>query len=114
MSVSAGYRTYALDQLNRVEPVTARSMFGGVGLYARGLFFALMDDDVTYFKVDDVNRSAFEAAGMGPFRPFPDQPEAVMQYYELPGEVLEDIDQLRGWVQDAVAVAGRARRKKRR
>lgn len=114
MSVSEGYQTYVIDQLNRVEPVTARRMFGGVGLYSRGLFFGLMDDDVTYLKVDDLTRGRFEAAGMGPFRPFPDQPEAVMQYYELPGDALEDVEVLQGWVREAVGVAARAKRKKRR
>lgn len=114
MSVSEGYRTYVLDQMNRVEPVTARSMFGGVGLYARGLFFAILDDDVTYLKVDDVTRPAFEAAGMGPFRPFPDQPEAVMQYYELPGDALEDVPRLAEWMTGAFDVALRSKRKKRR
>lgn len=114
MSVSEGYRTYVLDQLSRVGPVTARNMFGGVGLYSRGLFFALMDDDVTYFKVDDQTRGRFEAAGAGPFRPFPGQPEYVMQYYELPGDALEDAEVLCAWVRDALDVATRSRRKKRR
>jgi DNA transformation protein len=43
-------------------------MFGGVGLYSGDLFFALMDDDVLYFKVDD-DQGALREAGMGSFRP---------------------------------------------
>ena len=62
-------------------------MFGGAGLYHDGLFFGLIDDDALYLKVDDSNRIDFEARGKGPFRPFPDRPEAVMNYYEVPGEV---------------------------
>ena len=53
MSVSDGFRAFALEQLQRTTPdVRARSMFGGVGVYAGDMFFALMDDDVLYFKVD--------------------------------------------------------------
>lgn len=112
MAVSAEYREFALEQLGRVTPVTSRSMFGGVGVYADGLFFALMDDDALYLKVDDSNRGAFEAAGSGPFRPFGD--EHAMQYYELPADVLEDAEALRPWVHGALDVARAARRKKKR
>ena len=112
MSVSPEYRDYVLEQLARVAPVTSRSMFGGVGIYTDGLFFALMDDDNLYLKVDDGNRSDFEAIGSGPFRPFGD--ERTMQYYELPADVLEDVDALRGWVEGAIGVARRARVKKKR
>lgn len=113
MAVSDSYRTWVLEQLGRVAPVTSRRMFGGLGIYAGGLFFALVDDDVLYFKVDDGNRPDFEAEGMGPFRPFGDDGGA-MQYFEVPGHVLEDLGALRRWTDAAVAVAERARRRKRR
>ena len=111
MPVSADYREFVLEQLGRVVPVTSRSMFGGVGIYSDGLFFALLDDDTTYLKVDDSNRGDFEAAGMGPFNPF-DDPKQVMQYYELPADLLEDADALRPWVFKALDVARAARKKK--
>jgi DNA transformation protein len=81
-------------------------MFGGAGLYFDGLFFALVADDVLYFKVDDSNRSDYEAASMDPFCPFPDKPYA-MQYYEVPIDVLENRDTLRDWAQKALDVAER-------
>ena len=113
MTVTAEYREFVLEQLGRVTPVTSRSMFGGVGVYADGLFFALMDDDTLYLKVDDSNRGDFEAAGTGPFRPFGDG-QHVMQYYELPADLLEDADRLRPWVLKALDVARAARLKKRK
>ena len=113
MSVSNGFRALVLEQLARTTPgVRARSMFGGVGLYAGDLFFALVDDDVLYFKVDDHTRPRFEALGMGPFQPGGDGGE-VMQYYEVPADVLEDAEVLAPWVADAVEVARRARSRKR-
>ena len=101
-----------LEQLGRVVQVTARNMFGGVGIYADGLFFALMDDDTLYLKVDDGNRATFETIGSGPFRPYGD--ERTMQYYELPADLLEDSETLRSWVDGAVAAARRARTRKRK
>ena len=73
MPVTPSYRDFVLDQLGRVLPkVRARSMFGGVGIYAGDFFFALIARDVLYFKVDDTNRGEFAARGMGPFFPFGD------------------------------------------
>jgi DNA transformation protein and related proteins len=112
VSVSDGFRTFVLEQLARTtRGLRARNMFGGVGLYAGDLFFALMDDDVLYFKVDDNTRARFEELGMGPFRPAGDGGE-VMQYYEVPADVLEDAEALAPWATDAVEVAKRARSRK--
>ena len=104
MPVSDEYMTYVIDQLDAVGPVQARRMFGGAGLYLDGLFFALIADDVLYFKVDDSNRTDYKSYGMGPFRPFPDKPN-IMQYYEVPIEVLENRDTLRDWAKKALLVA---------
>jgi TfoX/Sxy family transcriptional regulator of competence genes len=41
-------------------------MFGGVGIYAGNLFFALIADDTVYFKVDAATRPQFEERGMAP------------------------------------------------
>jgi DNA transformation protein len=101
-----------LEQLRRiVADVRARCMFGGVGVYAGERFFALMDDDTLYLKVDDATRGRFEARGMGPFRPGGESGE-VMHYYEVPGDVLEDVDLLAPWIEEAVAVAARAKRRR--
>jgi DNA transformation protein len=110
MPVSPTYRTFVLEQLGRVvEGVRSRSMFGGIGIYAGEFFFALIADDTLFFKVDDTNRSDFEAQGMEPFRPFGEHGE-VMQYYCVPAEVLEDVEALERWVEKSVAVARRIRR----
>lgn len=87
-------------------------MFGGVGIYAGSFFFALIADDVVYFKVDDANRADFEARGMGPFRPYGETGE-VMQYYEVPPDLLEEPEQLRAWAEKAVAVARRKKAKRK-
>jgi DNA transformation protein len=112
MTVSAGYQTFVLDQLRRVLPaVRAKRMFGGVGLYSDELFFALIDDDALYLKVDDVTRPDFEQRGLRPFQPF-GEGSAPMQYYQLPEDLLEDPEALRPWTEGAVAAAHRAKQKK--
>lgn len=109
MSVSASFRTFVLEQLGRGVPgIRARNMFGGVGIYSAESFFALIADDTLYLKVDESNRSDFEARGMGPFRPYGETGEA-MQYYQVPDDLLEDSEVLAQWSEKAITVARRSR-----
>ena len=109
MAVNESFRSFVLDQLSRVATrIRSRSMFGGVGIYSGDLFFALIDGDTLYLKVDDSNRGDFEARGLGPFRPFGDDGE-TMQYYQVDEGILEDVNELRPWVDKSVSVA-RAKR----
>jgi DNA transformation protein and related proteins len=115
MPVSPNYREGIEDRLGAVVPaLKLKSMFGGVGVYSGASFFALLDDDRLYFKVDATNRGDFEAAGLGPFRPFPDKPDYVMQYYEVPASVLDDAAILREWAAKAIAVAASKKKKSSR
>lgn len=110
MAVSKTYRDFVLEQLGRVTPVSGKSMFGGAGIYAQGLFFALIAEDRLYFKVDDATRPDFERRGMEPFRPFGE--DSAMGYYEVPADVVEDIAQLELWIGKASDVAAKAKRRK--
>lgn len=108
MPVSPDYRAYVLEQLACLGHVAGKSMFGGVGLYLDGVFFALIAGDVLYFKVDDRTRRAYEAAGMSAFNPYPNRSVTMNCYYEVPVEVLEDEDRLRTWGREALDVARRS------
>ncbi len=110
MAVSESFRQFVLEQLGRVTPVSGKSMFGGVGIYAQGLFFALIAEDRLYFKVNDATRPDFERRGMEPFRPFGE--DSAMGYYEVPADVAEDVNQLEAWMKKTIDVAARARQGK--
>jgi DNA transformation protein and related proteins len=107
LNVTDAFRAFVLDQLEGLGDVTWRSMFGGVGLYCRGLFFGIIARDVVYLKADDQNRPDYERAGMKPFKPYPDRP-STMQYYAVPLEVVESALDLVVWARKAVAAADRA------
>jgi DNA transformation protein len=114
MTVSPTFRTFVLEQLRRTtQGIHDRSMFGGVGIYAAEHFFALIDEDTLYFKADASNRPQFEQRGMNPFQPYGPEGE-VMQYYQVPEDVLEDPDELGRWATAALAVAARSKRAKSR
>ncbi len=113
MAVSEEYLGYVLDLLAGFGAVVSRRMFGGAGLYRDGMMFALIADDVLYFRVDDTNRADYEAANRGPFRPYRDR-KTVLPYYEVPVEVVEDRAELAAWAEKACAAALRARRERPR
>jgi len=113
MRVSDGCREFVLEQLSDVKALHARSMFGGIGLYAGDVFFGILAADVLYLKVDDSNRSSYESEGMKPFTPFTNQ-TMTMSYYEVPVRVLEDRDELARWVRTSIRVAATAAARKKR
>ena len=108
LRVSDSFRAFVLDQLGEVGDVVPRAMFGGVGLYHRGVFFGIIAGDVLYLKVDDSTRPGYERAGMKPFMPYPER-GGTMQYYAVPLDVLESSAELKEWARRAIQVAGRGR-----
>lgn len=113
MAVSESFKEYVHDQMRELESVSFKKMFGGYGIYADGLIFGLIADDILYFKVDDFNRADYEHAGMGPFKPFADKP-MLMPYYEIPVDVLEDRELLADWAKKALQVSACAPAKKKK
>ena len=110
MGFSPKYREIVQERLSAVVPIQSKAMFGGVGIYSQGLFFALIAEDRLYLKADDTNRGDFEKAGMGAFYPF-DSPKP-MHYWELPPGVIDKKRELALWVDKALRVAEAAKRKK--
>jgi DNA transformation protein and related proteins len=109
LRVSTGFREFVLGQLADVRGLHARSMFGGIGLYADGVFFGIVAGDVLYLKVDERSRPDYERADAYPFRPYTDRP-VTMQYYSVPAGIVEDSAILCVWARRAVTVARTANR----
>ena len=85
MPVSTDYKTFIQDLLSEFGPVTIRNMFGGAGIYADGVMFAILVDDTLYLKADEVSASGFAAEGKGPFTYRPkDRAPIAMSYGRCP------------------------------
>ena len=109
MAARSEFVDHLHDLLAPLGDVRIRAMFGGFGAYLDGVMFGLIADDTLYLKVDDVNRAAFEAAGVGPFmyRRAGRDPTA-MAYYQAPPDAMEDPAVLLDWARGAAAAAFRA------
>lgn len=104
MSVSASYLSFVLEQLAGVPRVVTKRMFGGMGIYSDGTFFAVIDNDTLFFKVDETLAKKYRDKGMPPFAPIPGA-KPMLGYYQVPPDVLEDGATLAKWAKESIAVA---------
>ncbi|VWD56134.1 competence protein TfoX [Burkholderia lata] len=104
-------------QLAPLGNVTVVRFFGGAALRLDGVMFGFMSRGSLFLRVDDVNRPAFVAAGMGSFSyERPTRTVSLVGYYETPADVLEDAGALFDWCRSAyraALLAGPPKRKAR-
>jgi DNA transformation protein len=106
MAVSPAARARIEQALSQIVPVRIRPMFGGAGIYAGDLFFALIgSDDTLYLKTDDANRTLYTDAGAQQFMNMP--------YYSVPEHIFADPAELAEWTVQALGAAERGREAKR-
>jgi DNA transformation protein len=86
-------------------------MFGGQGIYAGDLMFALEIGGELYLKIDDNSLPAFQAAGSRPFTYERDGRLAQMSYWRLPDGAVDDPEEAARWGGMALEAAMRAARK---
>jgi DNA transformation protein len=86
-------------------PVTVRRMFGGAGIYADGVMFALIVDDAIFLKADSATQDRFRAEGQGPFVYEGKGKPMTFSYWRLPDRLYDDPDELADWARAALALA---------
>ncbi len=97
------------DHLTGFGPTSFKRMFGGVGLFAQGIMFGLIADDVLYFKKDADNTKMFDAEGLSSFcYESKTGKRTILSYCRAPERVLDDPDEMQHWAQSAMAAAIRA------
>ncbi len=90
-----------MDQLSSLD-IEVRRMFGARGLYLNGRFVAIIHGGTLYLKTSAESRQPFIEAGMKPFQPNKNQ--IIKSYYQVPGDIVEDADELCEWFKVAAKV----------
>ncbi len=109
MSADDGLIAWVAEVLAAHGTVTSRRMMGGATLYLDGTVFAIVLDDMLWFKSDAVADPAWDAAGCERFTyPRRDGTVATMNYRRAPDAVLDDGDALVEWAMLAVEAGRRA------
>lgn len=92
-----------VDTLQPLGAVRSKRMFGGFGVFADDVMFALVDSSGEGFlRVDDDTQTRFEKADA--------QPHGRMPYWSIPRSVRADEQRLIAWARDALEVARAAKR----
>lgn len=99
------YIMYLVELLGCVGAVKVKSMFGGYGVYAQGVMFALIHQDILYLKVNADTVTDFTQKGLLPFSYQKQGKTHHIHYYQCPEEALEDEDVMRIWAVNAYQVA---------
>ncbi|MFC3677663.1 TfoX/Sxy family protein [Ferrovibrio xuzhouensis] len=105
MDTSPDFLDFAQELFAPLGGVSVRRMFGGAGLYCRGLMFGLIHDDTIYLKADAETAKAFEARGCGPFTYEGKGKPVQMSYWQMPADLIDDADEAVAWAKTALGVA---------
>jgi len=115
MVASDGFAGFLREQLAPLGHVTLRRMFGKTGVFCDGLMFAMVTEDLLYFRVDDHNRAAFEEAGSFPPLNYEKGGRTVdLSFWRAPERMLDEPDELVAWARTALAAARRVAAKRER
>lgn len=93
MKKDASFVEYVVEDLFAYlqGTISARSMFGGYGVYRDGVMFGLVADGALYFKVTDSGDvEQYRAMGSGPFVYHKQGKPQELSYYYIPEEVQEN------------------------
>ncbi len=99
---------YAVELLAPIGPVQAHAMFGGHGIYVRGVMFALLYRDELYLKADDLSRPRFAEAGCQPWVYESRTRTMSTSYYRPPDDAHESAEAMLPWARLALEAALRA------
>ena len=107
------FRAFVCELLEGMGPLIIKHFFGGSGVYADGVMFAMVADDTLYLKIDDALKRDLGDAGSGPFLWTPATgPKAgqtlALGYWRLPQAALDDPDEAVRWARRALDVARNA------
>ncbi|MFN0217782.1 MAG: TfoX/Sxy family protein [Hyphomicrobium sp.] len=112
MPVNQSFLDMLLELLAPAGAISVRRMFGGASLYADGVLFALVDDDVLYLKADETTSARYQAEGLKPFTYEGQTGPVSMSYWRAPERLYDDHDQMLEWTREALAVARMAAARK--
>jgi DNA transformation protein len=102
----SGFHAFVEELFTGLGPVRIRRMFGGAGVYAGDVMFALIDDETLYLKTDEALRADLAAEGSAAWvysRATGSWEDS--SYWRLPEAALDDPDEAVAWARRALTVA---------
>ena len=103
MMLKDSFSEFVADQLEGLEGLEIKRMFGGLGLYLKRDFFGILFQGKLYFKTNPKTLPRYKAQNSKPFVYSKKGKKTIRlkKYYEVPVDVLEDGKTLKAWALQA-------------
>jgi DNA transformation protein len=104
------FHTFVKELFEGLGSIQIKRMFGGAGVYADGLMFAMIAEDAVYLKADDKLKAALANEDSNPFVWTPGTglrkgDKVEFNYWRLPDAAMDDPDEAVKWGRRALALA---------
>ncbi len=108
------YVEYLKEVFHQFGSVQPKRMFGGYGVFHKGLMFGLVADDTLYLKVDESIVPHFTDRELEQFS-YEKQGKAFkMSYFMAPEEIFDDPEEAKVWADRSYAAAVRSSKPKKK
>jgi DNA transformation protein and related proteins len=107
MSEYVEFLKEVFEQFGSIQP---RRMFGGYGLFHKGLMFGLVADEVLYLKADETVAQYFQERGLGQFHYEKNGQTIKMAYYTAPEDIFDDPEKAKSWAVRSYEAAVRSKK----
>ena len=108
------YVEYLKEVFHEFGPIQPRRMFGGYGIFHKGLMFALVADNALYLKADETISQHFTQLELEQFS-YEKQGKAFkMSYYMAPEDIFDDPEEAKIWADRSYAAAVRSKKPKKK
>jgi DNA transformation protein len=110
-----GFTDFLFEQLAPLGRITARRMFGKIGVFCDGVMFGMLAEGMLFLRVDEHNRDIFkEAASSPPLRYTKAGASIDLAFWRIPDRLIDEPDELVAWARAALAAARRVSAKRQK
>jgi DNA transformation protein len=115
MVASDSFAAFLREQLAPLGRITMRRMFGKTGVFCDRVMFAMVTENILYFRVDDQNRVTFkEAESFPPLNYAKGEHTIDLSFWRVPERLFDEPDELVAWARAALEAAHRVAAKRER
>jgi len=108
------YVEYLKEVFSEFGLIQPRRMFGGYGVFHKGLMFALVADDSLYLKADETNSHHFTDRELEQFTYEKQGKSFKMSYHMAPENIFDDPEEAKIWADRSYAAAVRSKKPKKK
>lgn len=96
--MSEAFIAHLRDLASGFGALSARSMFGGHGVYHDGVMIALIIEEAVYLKVDPQTEPRFRAAGCEPFVYTRQRKPIELSFWSVPETAMDSPQDMKPWL----------------